>query len=262
MIVRRLNPRCRHFSDSENYSILWAAEGLKSITLDTKTIPSCANSIVFITPGRVVGLEPENGCVKGWILSFCKHFFWEQQLSQLNIRNVELFSSLGEVPQIFLSPKIGLRINGIAEMIHELIGSGIPNKELGISSLLKTLLVYCDSRCNIRPAAHSNSHEVRLVSRFKELVSGHFLEKHRVSDYAAMMHISPKYLNQLVKRVMGVTAKSVIQEQLLMQACRDLKFGGESIKEIAVKLGFSEADHFSHFFKKEVGCAPSHYRMN
>ncbi|MFO7998776.1 MAG: AraC family transcriptional regulator [Bacteroidales bacterium] len=264
MIVRRLEPRCRKFSDPENYSILWAAKGLKSIAVDSKAIPSCENAIIFLTPGKIIGIEPsKEQDLTGWILSFSREFFWgEQQLNHFNIRNIELFGLNGMVPQIALSPKIGDRVNMIAEMINEMIGSTIPNKELAVAALLKTLLIYCDSRCNIKVTNENNNHDLNIVSQFKQHVSRHFHSQHRVSHYAGLMHISPKYLNQVVKRVMGVTAKSVIQEQLVIQACRDLKFSKESVKEIAVKLGFSEAEHFSHFFKKETGSPPSAYRMN
>lgn len=264
MIVKRLEPRKRCFTDPDNFSIVWAAKGLKSITVDSKTIPSCENAIIFLTPGKIVHMEV-NGKdeLAGWILSFSREFFWEEhQLSNFNIRNIELFSLNGKIPQIALSPKIGERVNSIAEMINELMGSAIPNKEMGVASLLRTLLVYCDSACNIQLNLDSNNHEISVVTQFKQLVSRHFMEIHRVSQYAEMMHISPKYLNQLVKKVMGVTAKSIIQEQLVIRACRDLKFSNESVKEIAVRLGFSEAEHFSNFFKKEVGCAPSAYRLN
>lgn len=264
MKVRRLERRFRCFTDPENYSILWAAKGLESVTVDLKTIPSCENAIIFLAPGKILHMNTTtNDELTGWILSFSREFFWEEhQLSNFNIRNIELFSLNGKIPQIALSPKIGERVNSIAEMINELLGSGIPNKEMGVASLLRTLLVYCDSACNIKLNLENNRHEVGLVTQFKQLVSRHFMEVHQVSQYAEMMHISPKYLNQVVKRVMGVTAKSIIREQLVIRACRDLKFSNGSVKEIAARLGFSEAEHFSNFFKKEVGCAPSSYRLN
>lgn len=259
--VRRLERTLRQFSDPERYQILWAADGIKSITIDFETTPIFPNSIVFITPGRQVELDLECKPPKGWILSFTREYFREQYLEGLNVRNADLFYSTGEIPRIVLSPKIGDRINSLVEMIAELNGSKIPNREMGISSLLNTLLVYCDSKCNVRVTHQSNSHEMNIVGLFKHYVSQYFLEKHLVSHYADLMHISPKYLNQIVKRVLGVSAKSVIQEQIMIQACRDLKFSGESIKEIAAKLGFSEPEHFSHFFKKETGVSPTIFRQ-
>ena len=100
-----------------------------------------------------------------------------------------------------------------------------------------------------------------VVSRFKHLVSQKLDNFHQVADYAQLMHLSPKYLNNVVKEVMGVTAKYVIIEQLLIRSCRDLKFSNLSIKEISIQLGFSEPEHFSNFFKKNMGCSPLAYRQ-
>lgn len=261
MLVRKLNTSTHYFSNKSNYSILWIAEGLKNISVNSMSIPACSNYIIFLTPGKTVTLEPEKEYIKGWILSFSRDLFRDQYLKNLNINNIDLFDSFVKIPKIVLSPKIGDRVNSIAEMIHELTGSGIPNKEIAISSLLKTLLVYCDSRCNIRWTKHSRNREINTVSLFKYLVSENFQNIHSVSQYADMMHITPKYLNQVVKKVMGVTAKSVISEQLVIKACRDLKFSDESVKQIAMNLGFAEPEHFSHFFRKNLGCSPTHYRI-
>ncbi len=113
----------------------------------------------------------------------------------------------------------------------------------------------------IRQTSENNTHQVHMISTFKDLVARHYTKYHRVSDYAGMMNISPKYLNQVVKKVMGVTARSIIQEQLIIHARRDLKFSNDSVKQIAFRLGYAEPFHFSSFFKKKVGCSPSDYRL-
>jgi AraC family transcriptional regulator, transcriptional activator of pobA len=258
--VRRLDINTSDYTDHENYQLLWIADGVENITVDLETIPFYQNTILFLVPGRIVSMEFSGESPTGWILGFSRDFFKNQNLEGLNIKNADIFHTYEEMPRIVLSPKIGERIHSIAEMIAEFAGSGIPNKEVAISALLRTMLVYCDSKCNLKPSFGNNRHDLHIVSLFKHHVSRNFLKYHRVSQYARLMNITPKYLNQVVKRVMGVTAKSVIQEQLIIQACRDLKFSNESIKEIAFKLGFAESEHFSHFFKKGTGKTPLEFR--
>ncbi|MEE4178404.1 MAG: AraC family transcriptional regulator [Bacteroides sp.] len=151
-----------------------------------------------------------------------------------------IYNGSGDVPVMVLSTRIGERVNTLVERIAELNGSQIPNPEKAADSLLNTLLIYCESKCNVKVNKTKNRHEVNILARYKQVVAGHFPETHQVSRYAEMMHLSPKYLNQVMKRVMGTSAKSIIQEKLLIKACRDLKFSSESIKGIANKLGFSE----------------------
>jgi AraC-like DNA-binding protein len=85
-------------------------------------------------------------------------------------------------------------------------------------------------------------------------------EYHDVSDYARLLNISPKYLNECVREVLDFTAKGIIAEQLLMRSRHLLKFSDMTIKEISYDLGFSSPDYFSYFFKNHTGTSPSSLR--
>ena len=248
------------FSEPDLYMILWMKKGFDEVKIDFQTFTAPANSIWFIAPGKEVQVSCKSE-PQGWIIRFSKELFNTYIRENLVIKDVDLISSFGILPKIILSPKIGSRVHLITEMIDELSASEIPNRESAIASLLKTLLIYCDSKCNIRVDHENKSGKIRLVTKFKDLVDRNVETKHKVSDYASMLNISSKYLNQLVKEVMGVTAKKVIQEQLTIRARRELKFTNESIKEIAFKLGFSEPFHFSNYFKKQTGSSPSDFRL-
>jgi len=248
------------FSDASNYMILWMKRGFEEVVIDFQTFTAPANSIWFIAPGKEVQISYKTK-PEGWVLCFSKEMFNTHMRENLIIKDVDLISSFGKLPKIILSPKIGSRVHLITEMIDELAGSQIPNREAAMASLLKTLLIYCDSKCNIRIHQENNSGKVQIVTRYKDLIDKHIHSKHLVSEYAAMMNISAKYLNQVVKEVLGVTASSIIQEQLIIRARRELKFTNDSVKEIAFKLGFNEPFHFSSYFKKQTGSSPSAYRL-
>ena len=257
--VQKLTRHHLKINDPENYQILWLEDGVGSIVADYEKRESFPFTILFIYPGKEVILRFNCFQPKGWIIKFSRLFF-RQHMEGFNIQRADVFFS-GEIPGMVLSPKIGERINSLAEMINEITQSHIPNKEVASSSLLKSLLIYCDSKCNLHITTKSNNHYLDIVSRFKHLVSQNLDTSHRVSDYAERMHISPKYLNRIVKEVMGVTAKSVISEQLLIRSTRELKFTNSSVKVISSQLGFSEPEHFNNFFKKNVGCSPLAYRQ-
>jgi AraC family transcriptional regulator, transcriptional activator of pobA len=258
--VCRFDPAVHTYVASDHHTIFWLKAGFRTITIDFTSLAAEDNSIYFIAPGRTVRVDFD-GVPEGWMITFTPARFTEIAGEDLTIRNVDVLSAFGDIPKIILSPKIGDRITMLAEMIDELGGSQIPNKEAAIVSLLKTMLIYCDSRCNVRMQEDCRRGHVQIVTLFKELVAQHFMRVHHVNEYATMLNISPKYLNAVVKEVLGVTAKSVIQEQLTIQARRELKFSNDSIKEIAFKLGFSEPFYFSNYFKKQMGCSPSEYRV-
>jgi len=259
--LQKLNRRHRRIAESPNYRILWLESGIQRIDGEFGKLTAYPNSIIFLYPGKALCLRFGAELPKGWILRFSRDFLRQQDLSGFNIQHADLFLSVKELPCIVLSPKIGERVNTLAEMINEVMQSAIPNKELAASSLLSTLLVYCDSKCNIRIHNESNNHYLSIVSQFKQLVAKNLTVTHRVAEYAEKLYLSPKYLNNVVKEVMGITAKDLIKEQLLIRACRELKFTNLSVKEVAFQLGFSEPEHFSNFFKKETGLPPGLYRQ-
>lgn len=241
------------------YRILWILCGVESVRTGVERFRAYSNLIVFVAPGIKLSIISETQ-PEGWVLQLSPSFFSRLKYENLMIGSADMLSTDGSTPKIILSPKVGERIHSLAGMIDELAGSTIENRENGIVSLVKTIFVYCESKCNLNLDKNRNHHEIDVVSRFKQLVVKNFTLKHKVSDYAKMMNITPKYLNQVVKQTMGITAKQVIQEQLVMKARQELKFSNQSIKEIAFSLGFSDPFHFSSFFKEIAGESPTLFR--
>ncbi len=259
IVIRPFEPDNREYTDEEFYQILWMRNGFKRVTIDDQSFEACDNLICFLTPLRYVLIEP-GVKFEGCRLLFSKTYMRDMVRENLRIKEAELLSGFGQIPKIILSPKIGDRVHNLTEMIDELSGSAIPNRDQGMASLFKTLLVYCDSRCNIRLNGECNSNGVRLVVKYKELVSMHYTTMHRVNQYADLLHVTPKHLNRVVREVLGVTAKSLIVEQIMIHARRELKFSAKNVKEVAFELGFSEPFHFSNFFKREFGTSPTDFR--
>ena len=95
---------------------------------------------------------------------------------------------------------------------------------------------------------------------FKKLIDTHYKSWHSTNQYASELHISPDYLNKIVKSQTGKTAKEHIQSRIIIGAKRLLYFTELSNKEIGFELGFSEPANFSAFFKKSVGISPSQFK--
>lgn len=258
-MIRPFEPGVKEYTSGEFNQILWLKSGFKQIMIDDQSFEACANLICFLTTARYVVVEPGEK-YEGWRLLFSTGYMRDRIAEHLRIKHAELLSGFGEIPKTILSPKIGERVHYLAEMIDELNGSAIPNREQGIASLFNTLLVYCDSHCNIRLDEGCLQNGVRLVTDYKELVAKHYKTMHQVNQYADLLHVTPKYLNRAVREILGTTAKSLIVEQIMIHARRELKFSTRNVKEIAFDLGFSEPFHFSNFFKREFGTSPTDFR--
>ena len=73
--------------------------------------------------------------------------------------------------------------------------------------------------------------------------------------------VSYKFLNDVVKHLTGKTAKTFIDEFVILEIKRYLVSTSLSIKEIAFKTGFEEPANMAKFFKKNSQLTPLKYRQ-
>ncbi|MBT8324387.1 MAG: AraC family transcriptional regulator [Winogradskyella sp.] len=240
--------------------VCWIQNEINAIKINDDTYEHVSNAIIFLNQNLEWTLFNESAeSSAGYILAIPPQLLNSPVLNKLHINELRLFNST-EIPIINLSPGIAKRTQAILEMIDELLGTQLNHKDEAILSLLNTFFVYCDGQCNIKSVISKNGSKSKVVYRFKKLVDKHLNERHEVADYATLMNISPKYLNECVKDVLGFTAKGIIAEQLLMRSRHQLKFSDQTIKEISYGLGFSSPEYFSAFFKNHTGATPSSLR--
>lgn len=255
-IVQISNETTAKYND-EYFAVCWIKEEVKSIEINHILYQNVSNSIFFLDPKYQWKISNNNHTTNsGYVLFLSNEILNNPMLSNLHINKVRLFNS-GEIPLFKLSPGIEKRTQAILEMIDELLGSHLNHKDDAILSLLNTFFVYCDGQCNIKSIASNNNAKTNIVYNFKKLVDKYIFQHHEVTDYASLLNISPKYLNECVQEVLSVKPKSIIIEQLLMRSRYSLKFSNKSVKEISFELGFSSPDYFSYFFKTHTGTSPS-----
>ena len=105
-----------------------------------------------------------------------------------------------------------------------------------------------------------NNEQIEVIRKFNFLVDIHFKAKRKVSDYAEMLHKSPKTLSNLFSIYNQKSPQQIILERLALEAKRLIHFTDKQNQEIAYDLGFNDPAHFSRFFKKMTQMTPSEYR--
>ena len=133
-----------------------------------------------------------------------------------------------------------------------------------IETYLKMFLIHTLRLLDIQELQGSRaSHQKnKMVQDFIALVDKHFKTMHSVSEYAKELFVSPKSFAKKLKALGYPTSTGLIQERILLEAKRSLKFSQESIKEIAFDLGFDDPAYFSRLFSKKEGMTPLEYRRN
>lgn len=99
-----------------------------------------------------------------------------------------------------------------------------------------------------------------LEQHYHDLVNGKADKVFRVQDYADVQHLHPNYLSNVIKSKTGKPIGTWISEKTITEARTLLQHSPASIKQIAGQLGFTEATHFSNYFKKQTGISPVLYR--
>ncbi|MEO6520844.1 MAG: helix-turn-helix transcriptional regulator [Mucilaginibacter sp.] len=81
-----------------------------------------------------------------------------------------------------------------------------------------------------------------------------------VAYLADQLHISRRYLTDLLKIETGRTAQDLIHLALINEAKNRLTANDKAVSEIAYALGFENMSYFSRLFKRETGMSPKSYK--
>ncbi|MBF6626374.1 AraC family transcriptional regulator [Aerococcaceae bacterium zg-BR9] len=81
-------------------------------------------------------------------------------------------------------------------------------------------------------------------------------------DCANHFGYNSSYFSTLVKKITGSTFKDILQEKKVEASIPMLLYTNESIKDIAIEVGFSNINQFYTLFKKKFGVTPAQYREN
>lgn len=106
-----------------------------------------------------------------------------------------------------------------------------------------------------------NIRKIEIVLAFREMLAKHLSTHRQPSFYASHLNISTVYLNEVIKKVTGMSTALYIKSEVVLQAKRILVNTSLSIKEIANCLGFDDYAYFSRLFTQMTGISPIQFRQ-
>ncbi|MDX1781441.1 MAG: helix-turn-helix transcriptional regulator [Thalassovita sp.] len=104
------------------------------------------------------------------------------------------------------------------------------------------------------------SPRIEIYTRFHALVESHFRSRWGVMDYAQELGVSRDRLGDICRHASGRSPKQVIDQRSEIEARLLLEHSTNSVEQIAGLLGFPSPGHFSRFFQRMTGVAPSRFR--
>lgn len=102
--------------------------------------------------------------------------------------------------------------------------------------------------------------EELYFQEFLNLLVHNYKKEHQVVFYAERIHISTRYLTQIVKRLSGQTVSEYIFQLVHSEARQLLLQPQLSIQQIALQLNFSDQSAFGKSFKRNSGMSPLEFR--
>jgi len=81
-----------------------------------------------------------------------------------------------------------------------------------------------------------------------------------VQYLASQLNLSPSYLSDMLRSLMGRNAQQYIHDKLIEKAKEKLSSTGLSVSEVAYTLGFEHSQSFSKLFKKKTNVSPLEFR--
>jgi AraC-like DNA-binding protein len=224
-------------------------------------------TLVFVSPGQVYGIDSKGKMMKpsGYALVFHPDLIAGMHLGKI-IKDYTFFSY--EVSEaLHLSKKERDTIVDCMEKIRTEIEQNIDkhSKTLIVSNI-ELFLNYCMRFYDRQFITRSHANKDILV-RFEELLRDYFKSGKAqttglpsVAYCAEMLHLSPNYFGDLIKKETGNTALDFIQSRLIEEAKVKIFEANTSFGEIAHQLGFKYQQHFTRLFKQKTGVTPLEYR--
>jgi AraC family transcriptional activator of pobA len=244
-------------SRSMIHSVLYLTEGEAVMKIGSEQYKIHRDEMLFVPAGQVFSFQTGD-LNKGYICGIHPDMLTGKFGFTDIVKEFEFLGVWGN-PMVKLNSQTSEFVLHIMKRLLLHYGlHGLKNQEI-IQSYL--LALFCEIKCDYKPLSASRQlGALSITNRFKELLFAEVKNKHRVAEYADLLHISPNHLNKAVRVITGKSPTRWIDEAIVSEARVLLCHTDLQISEIAVEVGIEDQSYFTRLFKKYEGLAPSAFR--
>ncbi len=219
------------------------------------------NTLVVIPTRVITSSKNWTLDMEGYFALFNMDFFMQNNFPYKYLESKKVLNSSIQ-PYIYVTDTQAEEITDIFETIFEEKNSKKKHKEELIALKIIELLILSERLFDKEEHFEMSKPSIDIVKKFIGLVEASFLHERSVKFYAEKLIIHPNYLNSLIKKHTGVTAKESIQNRLLLETKYLLHSTNLSIKEISNQVGFNDPNYFTSFFTRFEKMSPGSYRSS
>jgi AraC family 4-hydroxyphenylacetate 3-monooxygenase operon regulatory protein len=243
------------------YAFCICVEGYIELEIDTHQYNITQHGFLVSAPSTIIKFKTTSKNFRMRLLFFDKAFLVKNFANAYIIDKLHLFregtytitaaNATETIPLFSLLDYLQQKLLVKGKFIEEIVRAIIFNLLLEIAEIVSLKDANQEERGQERK---------ELFLKFDELVKQNIQLHKDVKFYADTLHVSDKYLIQLVKKAAGKPPHQVIDEALLKEAYVMLGNPAFNITQIADELQFSSVSAFGRFFKKHASVSPSQYR--
>jgi len=221
----------------------------------------------FVAPGQLLRMQEEEADYDGMSLHIHPDLFRSYALNS-QIKQYGFFS-YAAAEALYLSEKEKNTILSIYQFIQDELNERIDRfSQDVIVSQIELLLNYAnrfyDRQFITRKAVNND-----LLSKLEEQLENYFKDDKSlikglpsVNVIAENLKVTPRYLSDLLRNLIGLNAQQFIHEKVIEKAKEYLAKDEMTTAEIAYYLGFEHPQSFNKLFKSKTNQSPSDYKKS
>ncbi len=244
-----------------NYLIWNRSDQPKTVEVDTLEITIKPNQILTTTFFHQLRMLDKSTTLTA--LAFNRPFYCTVDHDEEVSCNGILFFGTQDLPIISIPEENQRKFDLLLEVILDEFRTRDNIQGDMLQMLLKRFIIISTRLAKEQLKMHKlDDAQIETIRKFNFLVDMHFREKRKVKDYAELLFKSPKTLSNLFAIYNQRSPQQIIQDRIVLEAKRLLKYTDRSNQEVAYDLGFEDPAYFSRFFRKNTGLSPSDFKNN
>ncbi|OIQ78426.1 HTH-type transcriptional activator RhaS [mine drainage metagenome] len=243
------------------YHIVWVTSGTGCHVIDSIKYEVRPNTLFFMAPGQIHDFALSDDAT-GYTISFSPEFFAFKMHSRQSLTDIPIYSfeNLSNALYVNDVQAQSLRLTMTA-MIEEYTAEEAGHEDV-IWSYLRIFLMKASRMAAPRAVVDLSSRNLLLSRRFKSSLEKNFGTMKETTEYARLLKVTERALNEATRQALGSTAAQLIRERVMLEAKRLLLHSEISVAEIADRLGFDDPAYFSRCFKKHTSRSPIEFRQS
>lgn len=248
-----------NLKESNVYKIIWIKDDIENVMIDGCIYAFEKNQLIFCTPLNMIEIPQEHNALISVV--FNREFYCIRDNDEEISCNGLLFYGSFSPTVIMLQNKEIESFSKIYNMMEkEMVDNNRSYIEM-LRVLLTQLLIKSTRLLETRSIEKGvNPQKVEIIREFNILVEKYFKTHHQLKDYASLLQKSPKTISNVFSEHSDTTPLHIINERIFVEAKRLILYSKKPISEVASMLGYTDAGHFSKFFKKKAGISPLNFK--